>query len=1061
MMGLLRAAFDASSSGIMVLDTAARIVLWNRWLESRSGYSAEQCQGRCLAEIFPELVVSRVYQAIDAARIHGLSSVVSQTIHRAPFPLFRNQKARQAGERIPHRVEVKAVMAEGGTRYCLIEIADVTPAVARDQFLRKQAQELAQSLRWAQESEARHRAVLDTAVDGIVTINVDGTIERFNRAAEYIFGYSAAEAVNLNFQVLLDDPLQLDIAALEIAQSEGAVVDACVSREIMGRRRSGHAVPLDVTVSRTQVGATALITVIMRDISSRKASEAALRESERRFRTIADVAPVLLWLSDTSGGCIYFNAPWLAFTGREIHEILGDGWSRDVHRDDVVRCLETYSKAFELRAPFEMEYRLRRNDGEYRWVLDKGVPRYTNQGVFLGYVGSCIDISERHNAEDALRRAGDFAIRYARAKAEFVANMSHELRTPMNGVLGMLGLLGLTPLQAEQRDYLEVAQRSGNALLDIINNVLDFSKLEAGGVRLEQIEYDPREIAEDVVELLASQAAAKNIDLICDLPAGLPDAARGDPGRLRQLLLNLVANAVKFTEHGEVILKAAVLDSPTAVGMDQQQSLTLRFEVRDTGIGISQDALTHIFDHFTQADASTTRRYGGTGLGLAISRQLVELMGGKIGVTSQLDVGSVFWIELPCEIVARDAYATAGECDLKGRHVLLVGALGRQEFALLEQLELLGTQVSKVSTIEAAHALLQNAANAAFDVVLVSREDEGWSQAAARSTGYPSFGQKDLACLLLTRRELGEGAPERLRQSGYAGVLKLPCRLSLLRTRLLTTLGRLPAVAVPSRFARGQGARILVVDDVEINRRVACGMLRQCGYQTDAVGSGVEALRAMEVHDYALVFMDCQMPGMDGYKTTAAMRSSPRGRDVAIVALTASALDGSEARCLAAGMNDYLAKPFRIEQIEAMAERWVQAGLPQRQDMPSVPPVPGGATDLAALPAVDKVALAALQDLLGPADFAAVVTAFLNESENRCRTLRAALRARDLATVVQVAHALKGASGNMAAPRLGALCRELESHTRTGKWEAGLFVIEHMFLELSELQRAIGEEITA
>lgn len=378
---------------------------------------------------------------------------------------------------------------------------------------------------------------------------------------------------------------------------------------------------------------------IGRNITARKQAEEALRESENLFASLANSGRGMVWTSGLDKKCTYFNATWLTFTGRTLEQELGDGWTEGVHPDDLDRYVQIYSDSFDNRVAFSMDYRLRHHSGQYRWILDDGSPRYDKNGLFLGYIGHCLDISHIKQVEQELEQARRAADTANRAKSEFLANMSHEIRTPLNGVLGMTQLLRYTALNSEQADYLDNLELSGNNLMALINDILDLAKIESGKVELEFSDFNFRRCLHEVMEIQSSRIRQKGLLLNSDIQQQLPELVMGDALRLKQILMNLLGNAIKFTETGSITIKAQLIKQ-------EKEQFKIRLSVQDTGIGMTRDTLDKIFNPFVQADSSVTRLYGGSGLGLSICRRLTELMGGRIWAESTPGQGSTFFVEL-------------------------------------------------------------------------------------------------------------------------------------------------------------------------------------------------------------------------------------------------------------------------------------------------------------------------------------------------------------------------------------------------------------------------------
>src|SRR5688572_16201130 len=656
---------------------------------------------------------------------------------------------------------------------------------------------------------------------------------------------------------------------------------------------------------------------------------ASLGKSESKNKllaTIVEQSSEAIWTKDLSGTVTSWNSGAAAMFGYSPAEAVGRALdvSQSTLEDEAARM-----RRLMAGEKFSYEARALTKAGTALDIQVAVAPLLDDGNQCIGSIAVARDVTQHKRSEEALRLAREAAEAANHAKSSFLARMSHEIRTPMNGVLGMTELLLETGLTSTQRKYAETVQRSGKNLLGIINDLLDFSKIEAGKLELEQVDLDLRRTIEDIVDLLAERAHAKGLELACSIPPHLSTQVRGDPLRLGQVLTNLVGNAIKFTDEGSVVIRVAGVE-------DAPDNVTMRFEVVDTGVGISPEAQSRIFDEFAQADGSTTRTHGGSGLGLAISKQLVEMMGGDIHVESALGAGSTFWFTANFEKQAAQPPAETRAVPiglLTGVRVLMVESSTINRGILHQQMSNWEMTIHVAETPKQAIDLLAQAAarSVPYDVAVI---DLGLPGVDALELARAIRARPDIARLrlvMLTRRHADSRSA---RDAGFDACLVKPVRQTVLYECLVNVMAGRPqeAVAAPpvsppvTRAQPGIRGDILVVEDNLINQQVALGILQIQGYSVRVANNGREALDAYAQGAFDLILMDCHMPEMDGFEATMEIRRREQaagGRRVPIVALTANAMAQDREECLNAGMDDHLAKPFSMQTMQEMLDRWM------------------------------------------------------------------------------------------------------------------------------------------
>ena len=769
---------------------------------------------------------------------------------------------------------------------------------------------------------------MERAPEGVLWIDRQGRFIRVNEASCRILGRSSEELLSLSVPDI--DPL-FPREAWETFWGE-LRTRGSLTVEGQNVTKLGTIVPVEISANYQEFDGKEYVFAFHHDITARKRAEAALRASEEQFRELAENIHEVFFIGEPDPPrLVYLSPAYEQIWGRSRQEAYerADAWIDSIHPDDREAAISLFTRSYGGE-PAHAEYRIIRPDGSIRFIGARAFPVLDANGKFCRLVGIAEDVTSAKRAEAEVQKAREAAEAASRAKSEFLATMSHEIRTPMNGIIGMTELTLDTDLAPEQRGYLETVKSSGESLLSVINDILDFSRVEAGKLEFESIEFNLRDSLEHAMKALGVRAFERGLDLNYSVQPDVPEVLIGDSGRLSQILNNLVGNAVKFTERGEVLVEATRES-------ESDGRLCLHFRVRDTGIGIPQEKQATIFDAFTQADSSTTRRYGGTGLGLTISRRLVEMMGGRIWLESASGAGSTFHFTAVFGVGSEPLPSEPEHVDLSGTLVLVVDDNATNRRILEAHLSAWHMQPILAADAHAARDLLTDAANAGqpFPLALVDAqmpETDGFALIAEIQRNPRLSG---MAILVLTSAAT-KGDAARCRDLHVAAHLIKPVGRSELRSAIVQALGngrQAPPQprSCPSAAERYTGLDILLAEDNRVNRMVAVRLLEKRGHTVVSAVNGRDALEKIGRGSFDLVLMDVQMPEMDGFEATSALRDLEKtaGGHLPVIAMTAYAMQGDRERCLAAGMDGYISKPINGADLFVTIERTLSRVPPE------------------------------------------------------------------------------------------------------------------------------------
>ena len=1000
----------------------------------RIGSGLGELTPKCIAAL-PILHTDKILGVFEIASFQAFDNKSMELLEQI-LPIFATNL-----EILGHSIQTQRLLEETQEQATRMEMQ---AARLEEQSVEMEAQqnELLQAEALSREAEERSRLILNSVSDGLFGLGMDGKISFVNPAACVLLGYTEEEFIGklMHAQVHYAYPDGSDFPRLQcpmyLSSQDGKA--RTVDTEVLWHK-DGTAIPVEYSTTPVLKDDQVVGTVVScRDITERKKAEIKLKESQESIQKVLESAPVGLAIIDL------VNAKPL-LVNRAMSDIFGLDYDKALdlntstiyaNPDDRNKVLQTMRERGRVDN-LELLFKKQRTDQSF-WAVFSMIPiQYLDTKAVIV---SFIDVTETKELQIEIEKSRDLAEGAARAKADFLANMSHEIRTPMNAIIGFSGLAMKTDLDKKQRDYIRKIQQSGTHLLGIINDILDFSKIEAGKLSVEQTEFELEKMLENVSNLIAEKATNKGLELVFDIGKGTPNYLVGDPLRIGQVMVNYSNNAVKFTEQGEIVIGIRVEE-------ETDENVLMRFSVRDTGIGLTEEQIGKLFQSFQQADTSTSRKFGGTGLGLAISKKLAILMGGDVGVESEYGKGSTFWFTARLGKGIARARKFLPNPDLRGRRMLVVDDNEMSRIVLSEMLTGMTFSVKDVASGKAALEEIRSAADAdqPYDVILLDwqmPEMDGIETARA-------IRELPISPLPHMVMVTAYGREEVLKEASLAGledVLIKPVNSSTMFDTMVQVLGGTcdetpdedqQAAPLAQNLNTIKGSSILLVEDNEFNQQIASELLTDAGFNVDIAADGRISIEMLNKRLYDIVLMDMQMPVMDGVTATKEIRKDERFKDLPILAMTANVMEADMEKCREAGMQDHIGKPIDPDELFGKLLKWVKPRKVEEVREATETPLKEAAKeepkpakqakqdDLPEIPGLDTKL--GLKRVMGKKTFyVEMLKKYIDNQGQAPAQIRQSLDAADYATAERQAHTAKGVSGNIGATTLQGMAAALE-----------------------------------